>query len=777
MLIYYIKSALRSFRKNKASVFINVIGLSSGLASCILLLLWIEKELTFNNFIPESQGVFQVITNYPLNEKTQSARATSFRIIQTLQQGQAGIKELVFVETRENKHVVESNDKRLEFEGKGISSNFFNLISRRFLYGDAKKALPDQLSMVISESMANTLLGSEWRNKISTNTIVLDGRNEFDITGVYEDFPTNSTIQFDFGLLLTEDYQEHIGIYNYEAYIALSDPAQAETVANHINGQLKKMTAATVLLQPFDDIYLYSDLLDGKVNGGRIEYVHLFIGASLLILLMACINFMNLYTAGAFKRTKEIGTKRVIGAERTSLIWQFLIESFSITVISGCIAIVMLAVTLPYINTALSENISLPYTSPVFWITVIGIILLTGGISGIYPAYILTSFKVISMLNVNQNVKIGGNLMRKTLFCFQFFLSILLIVFTTGVINQVSYLKEKDLGYEKKNILVKELTQADLEKLDVMKQKLKQQSSIEGVTFCSDNLFAGSPMVGGIVWPDKPAHDSTSFGVIFVDEDFVDVLKIQKVEGFAKKAASNAGVPIFINESARKIMGDNILHQPIQVWGGEGEVIGVVKDFHFNSLFTPIQPLVVAIMPKEAEYIIMRVQPDHYQDALHALQEIHIANNPSEIFSYYAFDSTLDRLYQNETNMGKISTLFSFLSIVIAALGLFGLANFTVERRTRELSIRKVFGANFSRLLALLVGDFSKLILLAIVLAIPVAYYLLEAWMMKFSYRHMISWLEFMAPVFLLILVAFATILFHAIRVNYIDPVVTLKEK
>ncbi|GCC53232.1 hypothetical protein SanaruYs_34750 [Chryseotalea sanaruensis] len=774
--MYNIRLALRSIWNNKLNLLINVFGLSIGLASCIVLLLWVDKEYSYNKFLDSRDSVFQVVTNYILNGKISSVRKTSFKIIESIEQS-SEFEAVAYKDVLNSKHIVEANRKELEFYGTSISGNFFKVIGRPFLYGDINNSLKDPFSIVISESMARNLFGIDWMVKIQQQTILIDKWKEVDVTGVFQDFPELSTVKFDYALLLAPNYDEHPGIFNYEVYLKDFDPKNIVSHQATVNEYLKNKTSASVLFQPFDKIYLYSNIQEGKIIGGRIEYATLFIGASVLILFMACINFMNLYSANAFRRAKEAGVKQVLGAGRRILMWQFIIEAYLLTFFALIIALISVLLIIPIFNETFSEQIMLPLNSAFFWVILLILLVFTGFVSGIYPAYLITSFKPIKILNINQNLKLGGIGFRKLLFVIQFFLSILLIVFTSGVVKQVGFLVNKDLGYNKTDLICKELSQSEIQKLESIKAKLRAESYVSGVTFSSDDLLSGSPMVGGIKWPGKSDQDSSQFGVIFVDPSFSDVLNINLVSGRRNKESSSGTVSVLINESAAKIMGYDIIDKSIEIWGGTGEVIGITKDFHFNSLFTAIQPLVIVYLSDQVEYLMVRVEKTRFNESIRFLEQIHKEYSPEKIFTYYTLEDRVKNLYRSEENIGKICMLFSILSILISSLGLFGLTNFSVERRVKEMAIRKVLGANFGSLLKLLFNEFGVLIFIATALATPTAYFLYTEWVIKYTFRIYPSFFEYCLPVLFLSSISFITILIHAIKVNLVRLSVTLYEK
>jgi len=577
---------------------------------------------------------------------------------------------------------------------------------------------------------------------------------------------------------MEKNNDDNIGNYSYDSYVLLKKEIDPKRIENKINLLLQSKTNAQVFLQPFKDIYLYSNFSNGKPDGGRIEYVKLFILAAAFILFMACINFMNLYIAASFKKTKEITIKKIVGASKISIIRQFLVESYLIAFVSILISLGAIIYFMPLINSMVGDKVSFPFRSYWFWAMILVLLVITGLLSGSYPAFLMTAFNPVNAIRSNNEIKIGGVGLRKALFVFQFFISIALITFTYGMARQIAYLKNKNLGYDKKNIIYKPLTPNELMHLQAIEQSMSPLSYIEGYTTCSVDLQSGGPMVGGVLWPNRPQNDSSQFCVIFADSSFTKTLKIPVIYSGSGNISSNNHVSVLLNRQAAYIMGgaNNILNRQISVWGETAQVNGVVTDFHFNSLFTPIQPLIIANMPSQAQYLIARVQEGRQQDAIDFLQRIQHEYSPDKIFVFNWIENSLGSIYHDEANMERIARIFSILSILISSLGLLGLTKLTIQKRIRELGIRKTLGANRAQIISLIFGDFSKLIMLAIVCAIPISYYILMTWMSKFAYRANLSLITFVLPVTLMVGISIVTVLYHSIRVGAINPATSIKE-
>lgn len=755
---------LRLLLKNKISLLINILALSSGMVVTIGIGGWLYQEFSFNTFIGDEENIYQVITNYPLNGETQSVRLTSLPIVSILDEQVAGVNSVGYARVKD--HLISVNDIQVKFEGALVNDAFFTVIDREFLYGSKEEALLDPFSVVISETMAEILFGEDWPNKVADATVSQDGAKEYGIAGVFNPFPEESTLHFDYAYpSLSGRGHSNIGVFNFDTYVKLEDGSDPFTITSVANKSVSEKSEFAILLQPFGDIYLHSSVRNGKISGGKIEAISLFVIAAIVILLMACLNFANLHISQSLKRKTEICTRLILGSAKSGIQIQILLEAFIIVLFSAFVSLLLLELSLPSINLALGQDIFLPYSEPMFWLILIGVILLTSVISGVYPSIFLTSLKPISVLghDVSGDIKIGRG--KQALFLAQLVISLMVMTFTIGIYKQVNFLLEKDLGYVKEGILIKPLASGEIGKHQVIRKELMSQSYISDVSFVSENLMTGSPMSGNIVWPGKVSSDTSQFGLIFADEHFANTLNIQLKDGQLKKETSESTVSLLVNERAKELMGSVILNENIKVWGQGGEVIGVIDDFHYNTLFNPVEPLVVAYYPDEAEYLFVKVLDGQFDQAIGLLNNIHNQYSPNSIFSYQFLSNELAKTYKAESNMKAISVWFSVLAFLIAIIGFFGLMNFTVEAKMKEVSIRRVLGASLQQVYFLLAKNFLILVGVAVVIIIPTIIYLNKLWLEGFTYKTELSILEYGLPLFLLLSVALITVLYHSFRI------------
>jgi putative ABC transport system permease protein len=729
----------------------------------------------YNTFLKDAP-VCQVLTNYVANGQTTSVRATSFGLIHSFEKNIIGIAAVAYTRSVDETTVT-AGQKANSASGRYASPGFFRVIPRPFLFGSPERALSDPSSVVISSAFAEKLYGKDWPEKIREGDLRITGLKQFRIGGVFESFPENSTIQSDFFIPNVPDSNDNIGDYNYDTYVKLSQGADPMAVSRRINREAGKLSAASIYLQPFRDIYLYSHFSNGGPDGGRITYVRLFIMSAIFVLLMACINFMNLNMASSFRLTKEIGIRRLMGAERSILIRQFIRKAYILVFISIIAALLLLYFLLPAINDRLSENLTLPLQSAYFWAFLAGLFLVTGLLASVYPAIMLTSLKPVNIIRMKNDIRIGKIGIHKGLFALQFFASAFLIYSAFTVNRQVHFIRHKDLGYDKQNILGKKLSAEEKKKMPLIKSDLQTTTLFSGVTFSSSNLMAGGPMTGDVNWPGKAASDSMRFSVLFTDKDFIRTLKIP-LEAGNFGDGTEAEVPVIVNRRAAQLMGGEatILGKVIDVWGTKGRVTGIAKDFNFNSLFNLLDPLIIANFPTDADYLFTRPTPGREKDALQYLATANRKFNPGKPLDYFWIEDSLDAMYKDEANVGILSVLFCAVSIIISLSGLFGLASFSIRQRIREMCIRKILGDSVSHIIYLIFRDLIRWIFVAAIVAIPLSYILLYNWLQRFAYRIDLSLFSFILPILGITLLIGLIILYYSARIGRINPVTILRE-
>ena len=550
---------------------------------------------------------------------------------------------------------------------------------------------------------------------------------------------------------------------------------------DHLDKEQNKAFREELGLQKVSDFYLYSHFgEDGRPDGGRIEYVHLFSFVAVLIMLIACINFMNLTTARSVKRAKEIGVRKVVGAVRSVLIPQFLGEAILLTFISLVIAVVLVIVLLPVFNSLTQKQIEYPFANYRFWIWMLALTLVTGFISGSYPALFLSAFRPVSVLKGTIKLSTGSAWFRKGLVVFQFGLSVLLIVGTIVISKQVNYIQSKNLGYDRENLLYVPV-EGDLAKnYKVFRQEALNMPGIQDVSRMSDAPVSFGSTTGGVNWEGKDPNVNIEFTQVSVGYDFTKTMKLQLVAGrdYSRDFATDS-VGYIINEAALKRIGyKDPIDKPLTMWGKKGKIIGVLKDFHFNSLKEQIFPLIVRL-GDTVNYgnILVRTKPGQTKQAIGTLEKLCKNLNPRFTFTCYFTDAEYQKLYNNEQVVGKLSKTFAFLAIFISCLGLLGLAMFTAEQRVKEIGIRKVLGASVGTLFALLSTEFIVLVGIALVIASPLAWWGMHTWLKSYTYRIDIDWWVFALAAVISILIALITVSFQAAKSALMNPVKSLRSE
>lgn len=779
MFEYLFKIGLRNIWKNKFVFLINTVGFSTSLTVCIILFLWITRQFAYNTFISSEDGVHEVLTNYTVNDKIETASATSYPIIEKINVNIPEVTEITFLQLSSKDHFIEAVNGTFSVTGYQGNSNFFKIIDRPFLFGTPDQCLADPFSVVLSESCAKKIFGDDWITAIEEHEIMFDGWKPMVVQGVFKDFPRTSTIQFDYIFPSMEGITDHIGNYDYKTFVKIGASDKA-IVEKKINNLLEQETPARVYLHPFRDTYLYSKFQNGMVAGGRIDYVIIFIVAAVFVLLMALINFVNLYVANSLQRIKELGIRRIIGEERHFQRGQLIFETYVITFVSTLAALLLSYLLLPVTNRLFGSDIDFPFQFFWFWVAVLVLFALTGFIASFYPASVLTAVKPVSVLNGQRSVKPGGFNVRRGFLIFQFFLSVLLIFFSYGVSKQLSYLKNRDLGFKKENVLCYPLSPKLSSKVSLIENELRGQPCFQSISFCSSDLLSGSPMVGGLEWPDKNPSDSSQFGVLFTDNDFLATMDIKIVSGsFTAGEASQYNVPVVVNRiAARKMGGESkIINEPIKVWGTDAVVKGIMEDFHFNTLFNPIQPLIIAVMPSESEYMFVRISAGMEQLAIQKLAAMHSRLDDGSLFSYYWLEDRIENIYQDESRMNSISKTFSILSLFISSLGLFALANFNAEKRVKEFAVRRVLGATSFEVVRLMISEYVILTFISVCISLPVAYYVLESWLTRFAYTGNFFSVSLLGIILMILLVVIVTVMAHAIKATRINPAISLRNE
>ena len=788
MLKNYLLVALRNLKRNKVFSFINILGLALGIACSLLIILWVADERSMDSFHANKTRLYNVYEHQFYDGKIQSGYFTPGQLAQEMKKKIPEIEKSVDYQMYGDKLTFQVGDKIIKEEGSYADADFFSMFSFPLLQGKAVMALNDPSAIAISRKMALHFFDSP--EAAIGKTIRAENKKDFKVTAVFEDMPKNSTLRFDFVAnwfyyLEENSWAKEWGNNGPATAIMLRADAKPAAVSARIkrflddyNKEQDKSFRIQLGMQRFDQFYLNNSIKNGVFTGGRYEYVRLFSIVAIFILLIACINFMNLTTARSVKRAKEIGVRKVVGAVRGILMRQFIGEAILLAVMATGIALLLTGLMLPAFNQLTNKEIAFPFSNIIFWVEIFVLAVVTGLISGSYPALFLSSFNPVTVLKGTLKFSAGAALFRKGLVVFQFVLSIMLIIGTIIISRQVNYIQHKDLGFDRENLIYIPV-EGDLRKqYTLFKEQALTMPGIQAVTRMTESPTNLGSNTGGVDWDGKDPNTRPSFTQASVGYDFAKTLKLQITQGrdFSKDFGTDS-VGYLINEAAMRRIGyKDPVGKRLTFWQKKGTIIGVVKDFHFNSLRVPIDALILRLRDKEDwGTILVKTQQGKTKGALASLGQLSKTLNPKFPFTYRFADEEFKNLYKSEGVIGSLSDYFAFLAIFISCLGLLGLAMFTAEQRTREIGIRKVLGASVPGLFALLSKEFLQLVLIALVIASPLAWWAMNTWLKDYEYRTTISWWIFAVAGLLAIIIALATVSFQAVKAALGNPIKSLR--
>jgi putative ABC transport system permease protein len=800
----HLKIAFRNLRKYKGYSFINIAGLAVGIACCLLILLLIREELSFDQFHEHKERIYRVVKQDP----GQFYMGTDYFAVTPAPLAPALIAEFpeVLNSTRfdtSNDVIISHKNKRFSEDGFYWADNhFFDVFSFPFLRGDPSKALSEPYSVVISERMAHKYFAYE---DAIGKIINLNNNNDFVITGIIKNVPQNSHLQFDFLAPLDTlksitgrgDYLEMWGNYSYYTYILLQKGHSAEDLEKkfpafyekYLGDRLQKMRqqdpnreAGRFFLQPLERIHLFSHLNFEISPNSDIRQIYFLSALAFIILLIACINYMNLATAQAEKRAKEVGMRKVVGAERRQLIRQFIGESVLYSLVATLLAAILVILLLPFYNSLIGKSIRFHYFHDwEYVICLIGFSVFVGIISGSYPAFFLSAFRPVTVLKGSFRAHSRGSALKRILVIFQFTASIFLAISTIIIYNQIEYIRNKKLGFNKEQIVVLPAGDRELrQNHEPFKYEILQNPSVIGITASSWLPTNIRTNTGGTIWEGMEEGTDLQIYCLETDFDFINVFEIELVEGrnFSREFSTD-NQAFIINETARRIFGwENALGKQFGFsWGenGMGQIIGVVKDFHFLSLHQEIQPLVIYLTQERISYFSAKISTQNISGTIEFLKEKWRMFSSNYPFDYFFLDDDFEKMYRSEMRFGKIFASFTILAIIIACLGLFGLASFTIEQRTKEIGVRKVLGASLPDIVVLLSREFSRWVFVASLIAWPAAYYAMNRWLQNFAYRTDIGIWMFLLATLLALFMAILTVSFKAIKAAIANPVDSLR--
>jgi putative ABC transport system permease protein len=789
MLNHYILVAWRNLVRNKVFSGINILGLALGMTCSLLIMLWVQDERSVDGFHANGRQLYQVYERQYFDGKVNADFPT-----QALMAGELKrlIPEVQYSSSLEwnTTNTFEAEHKISKMSGSFAGADFFTMFSYPLLQGTPRTALNTLEGVAISRKMANLFFGSP--EAAMGKTIRYENSDNFRVSAVFEDLPANSSQQFEFlrSWIAFEkenaDWIHNWGNTDAPTFIQLRPDANLAKVKAEIKDFIYRYQQkgngfrVELDLVSYPEKYLHSAFKNGQIAGGRIEYIRLFSLVAVFILLIACINFMNLATARSAKRAKEVGVRKVIGAARPVLMAQFIGEAMLLTFLSIFLAILLTAILIPAFNGLTGKQLSLPVRQPFFWAAMLGLLLLAGFVSGSYPAVFLSSLNPIRVLKGSLRFGGGAIFFRKVLVVFQFGLSIIFLVGMIVMYRQMDYIQRANMGFDRDNLVYMPLEGDLANKYELFKQEAENMPAIQKVSKIRQPPTALYTHTGDIRWTGKAPDVVTSFVQSDVGYDFVKTMKLNLVQGrdFSRDFPTDS-VGFIVNETAVKKMGyTNPVGKPVW-WGNqEGKIIGVLQDFHFASLHQMIEPLIIR-MNEDRHYgtLLVRLSAGKDKEGLAALEKLSKELNPAFPFTYQFSDEEYNKAYRSEQLVSQLANYFAFLAVFISCLGLLGLAMFTAEQRTREIGVRKVLGANVTGIVSMLSKDFLGLVVIAILIASPLAWYFMYRWLLDFAYRTPISWWILAVAGLSAVLIAFLTVSFQAIKAATVNPVKSLRSE
>jgi putative ABC transport system permease protein len=787
MLKHNLLLIFRSFKRNRSTFTINLVGLSAGLTCTMLIYLWINDELSKDRFHENGDRLFQVITNQDQSGDLVTVLEVPGILGEVMGPLMPEIEVAVSATRIDPEMSLSVDDKHITGGGRFVDQNYLNVFSFPLLAGERGRILKDKNEIVLSEETARRLFTNienavgksiDWQTPYGKELLV--------VTGVFSNpkevsEPTDVLLSYElFKAIMGADL--NWGNHSALVFVRLREDADAAAFNERIKTFVKeqdKNSNLTLFIQPFGDTYLYNRYEQGVAAGGRIEYVRLFGVIAIVILAIACINFMNLSTAKATRRLTEVGIKKAIGAKRGSLVIQYLNESLVMSLLSMLVALLAVDLILPTFNTITNKELNLEFSGS-FVLACVSVVVFTGLLAGSYPALHLSGFKPATVLKGKFGSSMTELWARKGLVVFQFMISIVFIVTVWVVYRQVSFVQTKNLGYDRENVIHFKMEGELARHRDSFIEEVKR---IPGVINASSmgGSFAGLTgfTTGYFDWEGRNQDEVIQFQHLSINYDMIEMLEIKMADGrmFSRDFPADSN-KIILNEAAITIMG---LKDPVgkifNLWGNKMEIIGVVKDFHFQSLHNNVNPFFFRLKVRDADKIMVKIEKGREREALGKIQTLFDKINHGYPFEYHFLDQDYQALYESENRVASLSKYFACLAILISCLGLFGLAAFTAERRKKEIGIRKVMGSSTTQIFLLLSTDFTKMVLLAIVFAVPISYFMIQMWLDSFAFKIDVEWWFFAGAGVAALLIAWLTVSIQSFKAAASNPTSCLRNE
>lgn len=788
LLQSYFKIGFRNLWKNKRFSAINILGLSIGMASAILILLWVQDEFSYDRFYSDQDRLYKAMNRSEFDGKLQVWGATPKILGPTLKAEYPDVEYMS--RATDANALMKVDDKRINARGIFVDPDFLKIFDFRIIQGNPDKFLEGTYSVVLTASTAEKLFGKEnpMGKTISMNPYT--EASNFTVTGVVSDPPDNS--HFKFEMLVPWLYMRKLGWddewwgnNSVGTFLKLKPGVDAEALSQKIRkvtiDHSKGQEDIEVFLHAVSKQRLYGQFENGVNVGGRIGLVKLFLVIAGLILLIACINFMNLSTARSEKRAREVGIRKVVGAQRGSLIGQFLGESIMLAILSGLVALIIVQLCLPSFNTLVSKQLFVPFNNIYFWLAAVGFVLFTGLLAGSYPAFYLSSFRPIKVLKGNMHKVQALITPRKVLVVTQFTIAIVLIVCTIIIRQQIKHAQDRDAGYNRSDLGYVFLSKEIEQNLPVIKQELLNAGAITALSKTSSPLTESWSNSWGIGWEGKDDSKKIVLDRLCTDGDLVKTAGFTIVKGrdINLKDFPGDSLSALINESAARVMGfKDPIGKTYNDMDKDWTIVGVVKDMILGSPYSPMNPMVIAGPKGWFNVVHLRMNPDKpVADNLKTMEAVFKKYNPEYPFNFKFADSEYEKKFNDEKRIGTLASLFAGLTIFISCLGLFALATYMAENRVKEIGVRKVLGASVFNITSLLSKDFLALVIVSIVIATPIAWWAMHTWLQDFNYRISIRWWVFLLAGGGAILIALGTVSYNSIRAAMANPTRSLRSE
>ncbi|WP_282040801.1 ABC transporter permease [Winogradskyella flava] len=782
MILNYIKIAFRTLLKNKGYSFLNIFGLAIGITCASLIFLWVEDELSFNTNFDKQDQVYYVPTNQNYEGEWRTFYSTPGPLAQDMLDEIPGIVRATRSSLEERLFAV--GDNSITRRGRYADVDFLDIFSVKFIEGNRENAFRNPEAIVLTQETAEQLFGKG--EKALGKVVRVSNKDNYLVTGVIEDLPNNVSFPFSW-VAPFERYSDgaqwmtEYGSNFSDTFVQLAPEANFNAVDNKVRQIVQQKDEGSdtyAFLHSIKDWHLRSKFEGGEIAGGRITYVRLFTIIAFVILLIACINFMNLSTARSEKRANEVGVRKAMGSGRGRLITQFISEALILSFIATILSIVLLAMILPQFNLIIDKNLALGLSNPMHILSLVGVAVVCGLLAGLYPAFYLSSFKPVEVLKGLKVTEGSATLIRKGLVIGQFTISIVFIIVTILVYQQIQHAKNRELGYDKDQLLSMRINRDFIPKFNVVQQELIRTGSVDNATLCNSELLNGGNNGSGFKWKGGTDTEDVLISFRNVTQSFFETTGMEIIEGrgFSNNVEADS-TSVLISESLAKMMGDespigNIISREEDAM----EVVGVVKDYVYGDMFDASDPVLFMHFHGYARYMFIKTKAGvPINEALSDIEAVMKTHNPAFPFEYTFVDDAFDAKFKNEQLIGELSQIFAILAILISCLGLFGLATYTAEQRRKEIGIRKVLGASVSGIVKLLSKDFLKLVGISIVVAIPLAWYFMQDWLQDYAYRIEINWWVFAIAGIAAILIALLTVSFQAIKAAVTNPAESLK--